>query len=294
MGKCLRVACVALLCGLAGTPAVQATDLVLEVVPLRYRTVEQVLPVIQPLVPKPGTVSGMQSSLILRTTPANVVEVRRVLDAIDRQPRRLMVTVRQDADAQRATDGAQISGSIGTPRARVDVPGSRDSRGVVIEGGRGDDRMRAQVYGTQSLDNDRTAQQVQVLEGSEAYIRVGRSVPVPARTVTRSVIGGRVVEHSVDAVDYRDALTGFHVRPRLAGDTVTLEVSPQRDTLGASGRGSINVQRVATTVSGRLGEWIEIGGIVSGRAFEDAGYAHRTTATTGDHRRVLIKVDELP
>jgi len=294
MGKYLRAVSVGLLLGLTGMAGVHAAELILEVVQLRYRTVEQVLPVIQPLVPKPGTVSGMQSNLIVRTTPANFAEVRRVLDAIDRQPRRLMVTVRQDADARRAAGGAELSGSIGTSRARVDVPGSRDSQGLTIEGGRGDDRARARVYSSQSLDNDRTAQQVQVLEGNEAYIRVGQSVPVPNRTVTRSVIGGRVVEHSVDAVDYRDALTGFHVRPRLAGDIVTLEVSPQRDTLGNQGRGSINVQRVATTVSGRLGEWMEIGGIVSGRSFEESGYAHRTTTATGDNRRVLIKVDELP
>jgi len=294
MGKYLRAVSVGLLLGLTGMAGVHAAELILEVVQLRYRTVEQVLPVIQPLVPKPGTVSGMQSNLIVRTTPANFAEVRRVLDAIDRQPRRLMVTVRQDADTRRAADGAELSGSIGTSRARVDVPGSRDSQGLTIEGGRGDDRARARVYSSQSLDNDRTAQQVQVLEGNEAYIRVGQSVPVPNRTVTRSVIGGRVVEHSVDAVDYRDALTGFHVRPRLAGDIVTLEVSPQRDTLGNQGRGSVNVQRVSTTVSGRLGEWMEIGGIVSGRSFEESGYAHRTTTTTGDNRRVLIKVDELP
>jgi len=278
---------------IAAVPGAQAAELVLEVVQLRYRTVEQVLPVIQPLVPKPGTVSGMQSSLIVRTTPANFAEVRRVLDAIDRLPRKLMVTVRQDADARRVEEGSELSGSVGTSRARVTVPGSRDTQGVVIEGGRGDDRARARVYGTQSLDNDRSTQQVQVLEGNEAYIRVGQSVPVPSRTVTRSVIGGRVVEHSVDAVDYRDAFTGFHVRPRLAGDVVTLEVSPQRDTLGSQGRGSLNVQRVGTTVSGRLGEWMEIGGIVSGRSFEDSGIAHRTTTATGDNRRILIKVDEL-
>lgn len=79
----------------------------------------------------------------------------------------------------------------------------------------------------------------------------------------------------------------------MAGDVVTLEISPQRDTLGTQGQGSINVQRVHTTVSGRLGEWIEIGGILSGRAFESAGTVHRSNTATGDDRRVLVRVDEL-
>jgi hypothetical protein len=55
----------------------------------------------------------------------------------------------------------------------------------------------------------------------------------------------------------------------------------------------VNVQRVSTTVSGRLGEWMEIGGIISGRSFEESGDVYRTTRATGDNRRVLIKVEEV-
>jgi hypothetical protein len=280
---------------LAIAASVKSAELSLEVIELRYRTVEQLLPILQPLVQKPGTVSGMHSSLIVRTTPANLAEIRRVLDAVDRAPRRLMITVRQDADANRSDEGVSVSASIGTPRARVTLPGGdAGDSGAVVQARRGDDRARARVYSTQSLENDRTTQQVQVIEGSEALIRVGQSVPVPSRSVVRRVIGGRVVEQTVDTVDYRDALTGFLVRPRLAGEVVTLELSPQRDTLGTQGPGSINVQRVSTTVSGRLGEWIEIGGIVSGRAFEASGTAYRTNSAAGDDRRVLVKVDEIP
>jgi len=269
-------------------------ELGIEVIELRYRTVEQVLPILQPLVPKPGTVSGMHSSLVVRTTPSNLAEIRRVLEAIDRVPRRLMITVRQDADASRADDGFSVSGSIGTARARVSVPdGDRDGAGVTVQSGRDDDRVRARIHSTQSLENDRTTQQLQVLDGNEAVIRIGQSVPVSNRSVVRRVIGGRVVEQTLDTVDYRDALTGFRVRPRMAGDVVTLEISPQRDTLGTQGQGSINVQRVHTTVSGRLGEWIEIGGILSGRAFESAGTVYRSNTATGDDRRVLVRVDEL-
>lgn len=279
----------------ASAAPLRAADLVLEVLQLKYRTAEQVLPILQPLVPKPGTLSGMQSNLIVRTTPANLAEIRRVLDAVDRLPRKLMITVRQDADARRNEEGARVSGSIATGNARVVVPESRpDDRGLVVQSGSGADRVRARVYGTQSLDNDRSTQQIQVLEGSEALIYVGPSVPVSSRTLERRVAGGRVVERSTDAIEYRDALSGFRVRPRLAGDVVTLDIEPQRDTLGTQGPGSLNVQRTSTTVSGRLGEWLEIGGIVAGRAYEASGTVYRTNSAQSDDRRVLIRVDELP
>ena len=107
------------------------------------------------------------------------------------------------------------------------------------------------------------------------------------------MVDGHAVERSVHAVEYRDLLTGFHVRPRISGNRVTVDVSAQRDTPGDRGRGSMNVQRLSTTVSGRLGEWMEIGDVVSGHAFGASGTVYRTNAVNGDNRRVLLKVDEI-
>ena len=45
------------------------------------------------------------------------------------------------------------------------------------------------------------------------------------------MVGGQVVEQVVDSTEYRDVTTGFYVRPRLAGDRVMLDISPQRESL---------------------------------------------------------------
>ena len=63
----------------------------LEIIPLRHRTVEQVLPVLQPLVEPGGTLSGSRGQLIVRASPGNLAEIRRALDAIDRVDQRLQV-----------------------------------------------------------------------------------------------------------------------------------------------------------------------------------------------------------
>lgn len=69
----------------------------------------------------------------------------------------------------------------------------------------------------------------------QLIVRVGQSVPVHERQVRRVVINGQVVEQVVDATQYRDVTTGFYVLPRLSGDRVTLDVSPQRETLSEAG-----------------------------------------------------------
>jgi hypothetical protein len=118
-------------------------------------------------------------------------------------------------------------------------------------------------------------------------------VPVRERQVRRVVINGQSVEQVVDGTQYRDVTTGFYVLPRLAGDRVTLDISPQRETLSRQIPGAVNVQGLVTSVSGRLGEWMEIGGISQDASGQQSVLIGRTTTATRDDRRVLVKVEEV-
>src|SRR5690606_36428064 len=106
-----------------------------------------------------------------------------------------------------------------------------------------------------STDNSHTYT-VQTLEGEPAFIRAGQSVPVPSRNtvITRN---GVIVQNSTQ---YQDAGSGFYVVPRLSGDRVSLMVAPRLSEVGPGRVPTIDVQDVQTTVSGRLGEWLDIGG----------------------------------
>lgn len=185
-----------LLLVLAGTPA-RGQDTVLEAINLKHRSVEQVLPFLEPLVHGEGSVSGMHNVLLVRTTPANLAEIRRALEAIDTPPRRLRITVRQDVD--------------------------------------------------------RDTQQLQVLDGTPAFIAIGRPRPAIERVWVQTPYGGRVVE----SIAYPNLTTGFYVVPWVSGDRVTLEVSPGRDE-PAPGT-SMGSRQAHTKVSGHFGEWIDIG-----------------------------------
>jgi hypothetical protein len=70
-------------------------------------------------------------------------------------------------------------------------------------------------------------------------------------------------------------------------------VRPQRETLSDQVRGGVNVQSMVTTVSARLGEWMEIGGIGQDASGQQTVLLGRTTTATRDSRRVLVKVDEI-
>ena len=259
----------------AGVAAADEVD----VIQLRHRTAEQVIPILQPLLDQGGALSGMQSSLIIRSSRQNIEEIRKVVATIDTVPRRLMIYVRQDSAAEMARRRATVSGRVSSGDASVGVnhPGREDG-------------VNARILDTRSTGDDSFSTQVQATEGNPAFISTGVSVPVPTTTVTR-VINGRVVSDS--STDYRDIESGVYVVPRLSGDIVTLEISPQRDTPSRYAYGSANIQHLNTTASGRLGEWIELGGIAQSSGSQGSGILSSRSASDRSTRSIWVKVEEL-
>jgi type II secretory pathway component GspD/PulD (secretin) len=274
--------------------AVFAQGTILEVIPLRYRQAAEVIPVIQPMLAREGSVSGYQGQLVVRTTPANLEEIKRILAALDTAPRQLLITVREDSALERSRSQADISANVGNDNARVVIPpAERDPRGGSVVVGQGDDQVRLRALEGRSVQGEAGTQTVRAMEGREAFVRAGQSAPVRERQVQRTVVGGKVVERVVESTQYRDAGSGFYVLPRLAGERVTLDISQQREALLRGASGAASVQGVVTTVSGRMGEWIEIGGVDRAASSQQSALLGRSSAAARDSRRILIKVEEI-
>lgn len=264
----------------------------MEVITLQHRSVEEVLPTIRPMLDPDGAASGMNNQLILRTSPRNLTEIKKMLESIDSAPRRLKITVLQNVDRATISRLTEVSGSVGLGRdARVTVaPGARSS-GLNVEARQDGDRLRARVNSTRSLENDRKTQQLQVLEGNRAFIQAGQSAPVPQRQIVQSPYGTRVI----DSTEFRDVSSGFYVLPRINGDRVTLEISTQNDSLQSDDQSypAQHIQRAVTTLSGKLGEWLVVGGIGQQRESGDTSISSRSTASTREQRNILLKVEEV-
>ncbi|WP_291854326.1 secretin N-terminal domain-containing protein [Accumulibacter sp.] len=262
----------------------------MEIIPLRHRTLDQVLPALQPLLEPGGALSGMNDQVIVRASRRNREQIRQTLAAIDTPARRLLIRVSQNRQAETRQQGAEVAGRVVVdPFGRlVQPPAGMVPGGTKIEIRRGASSVGAQGQdwrGTQAVGSTQT---VQVVEGGRALIQVGQSLPLPLRQVA---VGPRGAVMS-ETVVYRDLGQGFYAAPRLAGDRVTLEISPQFDSPGSYG--SIDTQRLSTTVSGRLGEWIELGGSSQQTDLAGGGSLHAGSSQRSDRRNVWLLVEELP
>lgn len=251
----------------------------LEVLPLQHRSVEEVLPVLRPLVEPGGSLSGMNNQLFLRASERNRAEIRKALAAMDVPARRLVIRVATDLSQTEQYRGGRVQGSLGNDRVRI---GNADTGGS--------NQVRAQVYDSRSASSGGGTQMVQTVDGGRAYIQVGTSLAVPMRQVVLGPSGAVVSE----TVEYRDVGRGFYAEPRVRGDRVSVDISQQSDAPGRRGDASIQVQRLSTTVSGRLGEWLQLGGTGQEASSRRQGTLSLSTSEVRESRGIWLMVEELP
>lgn len=235
----------------------------LEVIDLQYRTAQEVIPVLQPLLESGGALSGADYKLFVRASAANVAQLRQALARIDRQPRQLLVSVRRATRQDLQREGISATGVVGTGQSGVTVRAT-------------DASVQRQDAGIAS---------VQVLEGNSAYIATGRSVPV----VTAVIAGGRK-PWIASSTSYRDLNSGFLVTPRISGDRVTLDISQQTEQSSVHS-GTIDTQQLSTQVSARLGEWMQLGGVNESSNAQSSNILNRQYTTRTDERGIWMKVE---
>ena len=104
---------------LAAAPVVQAQSL--ETIPLRYRTAEDLLPILQPLVPQGSAITGTGNVLLVRTDAATLRQLREAVARLDRAPRQLLITVGQAMSARGSGTSVRGSGTIESGDVQIGV-----------------------------------------------------------------------------------------------------------------------------------------------------------------------------
>ena len=242
---------------------------------------EELLPILQPLVPPGSVVTGTGNVLFVRADAATLRQVRDAVASLDRAPRQLLITVGQATGAQGSGTSVRGSGTIGSGDVQVGVnrPPATNAGGQVV------------VRSGTARDDIRNVSSVRALEGYETYVSLGQSHPVTSTTVTGGAHYPPVVSQSTE---FRDVQTGFYATPRVSGDRVTLEISPRQQRSTGNGRDApVTTGGITTTVAGRLGEWLQIGGSADSFGGSDRGLVTWGTRAELTQYSAWVKVDEV-
>jgi type II secretory pathway component HofQ len=263
----------ALLLATVGSTAIAAAGDRLEIIELRNRPAEEVIPLVRPLLQPQDALTGTGYQLIIRATPERIREVRELVDALDQAQKNLLVTV----SAGRAEDlrDREIGAS-----GRIE-----NERGSVTLGDTDEEGLHGTLRERSTRNQATRASSLRVLEGQSAFIRTGGDVPYI--TTAAIITGNRVITSS--GVEYRRVETGFYVTPRISGDRVYLHIRPVQQSLQSDQ--TIATQEAETTISGPVGEWITIGGVTEEERYESNGTVSRQWETRGRDDAISVKVE---
>ncbi|HEY6548759.1 MAG TPA: secretin N-terminal domain-containing protein [Vicinamibacteria bacterium] len=271
----------------AALDASPADDTVVKVIALRHRPAADLVPILRPLVGPDGGLDALDTRLVVRATPQALARIEQALVELDRPLRSLLITVSQGLRRSSEREGSGVGGAASGGGTTVVVTPPSTGGAATVET-RTTRTVVQGAFGAQSQTSEgETHQQVRTVEGGPAFIKVGRSEPVPTVEVVPTPAGPTLVQGTA----YAEAGTGFYVRPRLAGDMVTLEL--WAESTEGTPSGAIEGQRLGSTVVGRLGEWIEVGSALKEAETNVRSLGGAARGTTLEERSVRLRVDEV-
>ena len=274
------------LCLIITTTSVAGQNDPLQIIDLKNRPADEVIPVIKPMLKPNDAITGTGFQLFIRTDSNTLEEISRLLQVMDKAPRNLIIKVRNNIDSSSKSTDFNTSGNYEIGDDVKVVVGDRPPK---------DEGTKVRINNTKNRSKNNTEHMIRVIEGGQAFITAGEIRPYEHRTIIRHRYGVSVY----DSVDYQDITSGFYVTPRLTGNgNVSLQVQPHYSNASdeysytSDGyRGTVDVQEAATTVQAKLGEWIQIGGVDTDAKSKDSGILSSSRNSEDIQSTIYLKVE---
>jgi len=272
------------LLAVAGAAQALAQQMQVEVIELYARDADEMVRLLRPMLAPGGSIRGFRDKLVISTTPQNLADLRRILEQVDAPPHQLLITLRQDVSSQSTERNLEISGSVGGDHARVTVPEKPPGAHARARGD-ATNHVDVRIDSNNSDVAGGSRQTFRVIEGEPAFIAIGESVPIQVQSAAGTSQG--------KPVEYHNIVSGFYAVARLQGETVTIQLASRADTVIDHTTGAAHIERISSVLSGRLGEWLEVGGVANSAQMEGSGTVYHRNSASSDQRRTYIKVEEL-
>ncbi len=228
----------------------------MQIFELQHRSAVELAEIVRSIVSEKAKVAAHQNTLVVRTDPAELAEVARLVADFDRAQSMLRITVDQGArtDSQGQDVGAAVRVRNDSVKIGIGSPRKPGDDSVFVSTG----EVRGGIHGqnAQVMESRQISQSISVLEGSPASIRVGRAIPF---TSELRYYWNRH-PHYVAATEYVNVDTGFEVIPYIQGEMVQLEIQPFMTFLDNDDLQQIVFHELSTTVRLPFGAWYDLGG----------------------------------
>ena len=245
---------------------------------LQNRPAEEIIPIVKPLLGPGEVITASGFKLFLRASPASVEQVRDIIDALDVASKMLQISVFQGSERDLKT--VAISGNLriesgdASVGAGVGSSGKQGAGNIAYNSGNVSGDISANSSQTSKVSNP--VHQLRVSEGTEGFIQTGNQIAYSSYN---------------NGTEFKDVTTGFYVLPRIRGSVVMLKVRPFKNSQSNTGTGTIDTQSANTAISGRLGEWLPLGGVSEQFKRSQSGIGSSSSSEGSNQSSIWIRAD---
>lgn len=247
---------------------------------------QDLIPLIAPLYANQATLSARNNSLIVRA-PQNIInEIEQLLSELDQPLRNLLIEVSSSLDGNDGYRQHDIEGRIkvgDNTLIKSRAAGHENPNASIRYGKNGSVIKTTHTRRSSTLNNPNNFK-VRTTEGHWAFIQTGQQVPYVAKS--------DAYYPRQRSVEWADVTSGFEVYPTLNGEQVTLKVRPKNRSLSRTNPGHINSRSMDTVVSGRLGQWLYLGGATNQINEQSSGtnYATKRYSDLDMNYRIRVNI----
>lgn len=266
---------------------VNADTKIVQVYTLQYQFAESLLPPLEDILLSGESINAYNNELVVDASSASQQKIEQLLQTLDKPLRSILISVRNNNFGTGSSDNTSVSGGIRTGEVYLGTGGpvirsigqKNNDGGVVIQS----NGMRIQSNHETRQTSTQQEQKVRAIEGSPSWISTGQSIPYR----TTDQWGNTTTE-------YRNADRGFYATARIIGDRVQLNISTNNDKLSENPRkrrhGVIDTQQLQTSASGRVGEWISLGGINLQDNHDSNSYTNNHSNSSESIGNISVKI----
>lgn len=262
--------------------------MIIETIQLLHRPADEIIPLIKPMLSSDASITGTGYKLIIKSTPENISQIQSLLEEIDINQNLLRVSVsmgkQSETNKQRGSVSVEVKGNTGSVEIGGDTGLDDTKAGGEVTITNEKAKFDSRIYQTDQSKHKPAVQVMSVAEGYWASISMGQSIPIANRIRNPD---GTVTE----SVTYQQVMTGYQVMPRTHGDKVTIRIRPIRQSTPHEGSVIVETTAMETTVTGKLGEWLFLGGTNQEENLNNSGINYRTRIRSTDIDQVWVKVE---
>jgi len=254
------------------------------VITIQHQLPETMIPAIQPLLAESDGISAYNHELIVTTDPQRIQSIRELVSQLDKPLRNLLITVKNNNNDSSTDNNSGFSGGIRQGKVFIGTgePVRTQREGLTV-------RSEGLGYSTNTTTRSastQSEQQVRAIEGSPAFIYTGES-----RLFSTHDAYGNSESTEVNANK------GFYVTARITGDRVQLELFITNDEFNQpatrSSQAAMSTQRLSTTISGSVGEWISLSGLTLSDSNAEKSQAKKITTGSTRLGDIAVKIAPL-